>query len=76
MARNISTHARPLDLRNHEDAKLYHKATLGLKEDEKYDLSKDKIENFCMELRLAGQKFYWDDVVSNLHNNDNVYNPP
>ena len=43
--------------------KIYHKSTLGLKEDDKYDLSKDKIENFCMELRLVGQTLYWEEFM-------------
>ena len=34
MVYNISIYALPLELQNHEDAKLYHKAILGLKEDE------------------------------------------
>ena len=58
MACNISIYSRTIDPQNHKDAKIYHKATLGIKYDDKYGLSKDKIENFCMELRLAGQKFY------------------
>ena len=40
MARNISIYACPLDPPNYKYAKLYHKATLGLKEDYKYELSK------------------------------------
>ena len=60
MSRNISIYARPLDLQNHECAKLCHKAILGIKEDKKYDLYKEKIENFYMELLPAGQTFYWE----------------
>ena len=63
MARNISIYARILELQNHEDAKLYHIATLGIKEDEKYVLSKDKIENFCMGIFLGCQAFHWDEVM-------------
>ena len=37
MVRNIIFHDLPIDLQNHKDAKIYSKATLGLKEDEKYD---------------------------------------
>ena len=28
-----------------------------------------------MEIRLTGQTFYWDEVMNNSNNNDNVYNP-
>ena len=63
MSRNISIYARPLDLQNQEYAKLCHKAILGIKEDEKYDLYKEKIENFYMELLLAGQTFYWEKFM-------------
>ena len=28
-----------------------------------------------MELRLASQTFYWNEIVNNLNNNDNIYNP-
>ena len=55
MARNIGIYSRPYYLQNHEDAKLYHKTTLGLNEYEKYDLSKDKIEtsacNFASQVK-------------------------
>ena len=36
------------DLHNHDDAKLYHKTTLVIKDDEKLYLSADMIENFGM----------------------------
>ena len=64
MERNIGIYSHTLELQNHEYAKLYHKATLGVKEDEKYDLSKEKIENFYMELCLVGQTFYRGKVVT------------
>ena len=76
MARNTSIYVRPFDLQNHKYNKLYHKGTLGFKEDERHNLSKEKIENFCMELRLAGQELYWYEVMNNSNNSDNVYNPP
>ena len=63
MARIIGIYSRPYCLQNLEDAKLYHKTTLGLNEDDKYDLPKDKIINFFMNLCLADQKFYWNEVM-------------
>ena len=49
---------------------------LGFKEDDKYNLSEDKIEKFCMEHRLIGKTFYWDEVINKSNNkNNNVYNP-
>ena len=64
MARNIRIYSHPFYLHNHEYAKIYHKAKLVIKEDDKYDLSKDKIEKFCMELGLAGQTFYWGEFMT------------
>ena len=63
MARKISFYTCPFDLQDHEYPKLYHKAKLRLKEDDKYYLSKEKIKNFCMEFRFAGQTFHWEEVM-------------
>ena len=76
MACKISIYSRVLNFQDHKDSKIYHKATLGLKEYEKYDWSKDKIENFCMELRLSGQTLYWNEVMNNMNNEYSIYNPP
>ena len=54
MAHSISIYARSIDLHNHEYFKLYHKTKIGLKEDEKYDLSKKmktSAQNFALQAK-------------------------
>ena len=52
MVRNIIVHDFTIDLQNRKDAKLYSKATLGLKEDEKYDLYKEIFKNSAWNFTL------------------------
>ena len=40
MARNIRIYSHHFDLADQEDTKMYHKATIGLMEDKRKDLSK------------------------------------
>ena len=42
MACNIRIYDCPLDIKDHEDAKIYHKSTLDIGEDERYNLSEEK----------------------------------
>ena len=44
MAHKIRICDHPFDLTGHKDAKLYHKETAWLKEDERNDLSKEKLK--------------------------------
>ena len=57
MARNISIYDRALDLQDHEVAKIYLKAVLGLKEDGKYEISQYKLENYALNFALQVKKY-------------------
>ena len=73
MTRNISIYVCSFDLQHNEDDKLCHNATLGIKEDEKYDLSKEKLKTsaklFSAYLYLTLNKFTCFVIDSYLQQN-------
>ena len=63
MEHNIGIYDCPFNIQGHEDARLYHKASLGIVEDERYNLPKNKSKNFFMDIGISGQTLYWNEVV-------------